>query len=236
MQTRHIRPVFIIIMLTVAAPARDVAAQSNESRPTLAIVDFEAAPGGWTLPPPRLGNTAAQLMLDRLVASAQFHVLDGQWLQRGNGFPRNGATLERLRADAGAAGVDYLVFGSITRFSTENKQRTLGGAGVILPVLGGLRRQKNEMVIALTVRVVDVRSGEVVATATGEGKATRSKFALGGLGLVRAGGAGGLSSGASDSRDAQLDEAIQRSVAAASEGLAKATFRLARGTSRNSGG
>ena len=88
MQTRHIRPVFAVMMFTIAALARDVAAQSNESRPTLAIVDFEAAPGGWTLPPPRLGNTAAQLMLDRLVASAQFHVLDGQWLQRGNGFPR----------------------------------------------------------------------------------------------------------------------------------------------------
>jgi curli biogenesis system outer membrane secretion channel CsgG len=227
-QTYRARTVLVVMSFALAAPALFVpgaAAQSTESRPTLAIVDFEAAPGGWTIPPPRLGNTAAQLMLDRLVASARFHVLDGQWLERGNGFPRTPATLDRLRADAGAAGVDYLIFGSITRFSTENKQRTLGGAAVILPVLAGLRRQRNEMVIALTVRAVDVRSGEVVATATGEGKATRSKLALGGLGLARA---GGLSSGASDSRDAQLDEAIQRSVAAASDGLAKATFRFAR--------
>jgi curli biogenesis system outer membrane secretion channel CsgG len=168
-------------------------------------------------------------MLDRLVASAQFHVLDGQWLQRGNGFPRTKETLDRLRADAEAAGVDYLVFGTITRFSTENRQRALGGAGVLIPFLGGYRRQKNEMVIALTVRLVDVRSGEVVATAAGEGKATRSKLAVGGLGLARAGGAAGLSRGASDFRDAQLDEAIQRSVAAASEGLARAASRLAHG-------
>ena len=82
---------------------------------------------------------------------------------------------------------------------------------------------------ALTARIVDVRTGEVVATATGQGSATRTKLALGGLGLVRAGGAGGLSNGSlspTEFRDAQLDEAIQRSVAAAADGLVRAAPRL----------
>ena len=106
MQTQTTQILLAVMLLTTPALATVAGAQPAESHPTLAIVDFEAVPGGWTLPPPRLGTTVAQLMLDRLVASAQFHVLDGQWLQRGNPGPRSGPALDRLRADADAAGVD----------------------------------------------------------------------------------------------------------------------------------
>lgn len=218
------------ILLTVFVAAlgavRPVAAQPA-GRPTVAIIDFDAAPGGWTLPPPRLGETVAALMLDRLVASGQYHVLDGQWLQHGDRSPKE---VDRLRADAEAAGVDYLILGSITRFSEEKRQRSLGAAGFVLPMLGGLHRQKHELVVALTVRIVDVRTGEVMATATGQGNASRTKLTVGGLGFVR-GGAGGVSTGSrspSEFRDAQLDEAVQRSVATAAEGLVHAAPRLTR--------
>jgi len=125
--------------------------------------------------------------------------------------------------------VDYLILGSITRFSAERKQRSLGAIGFVLPVLGGLHRQKHELVVALTARIVDVRTGEVVATATGQGHASRTNLALGGGGLLRGGGLGGMSNGSmspTEFRDAQLDEAIQRSVAAAAEGLVHAAPRL----------
>ena len=64
-------------------------------------------------------------MLDRLVASDRYHVLDGQWLPHGRRWQN---APEELRADAAAAGVDYLVLGSITRFSTEQKQRSVAAA------------------------------------------------------------------------------------------------------------
>jgi curli biogenesis system outer membrane secretion channel CsgG len=220
-RTRILLTVFIAA-LAVGPPATAQPA----GRPTIAIIDFEASPSGWTLPPPRLGEIVATLMLDRLVAAGPYHVLDGQWLQHGNRSPM---AVDRLRGDAEAAGVDYLILGSITRFSAERKQRSLGAAAFVVPVLGGFRRQKNELVVAITARIVDVRTGEVVATATGQGSAIRTKLALGGLGLVRAGGAGGLSNGSlspTEFRDAQLDEAIQRSVAAAADGLVHAAPRL----------
>jgi len=49
---------------------------------TIAGLSFEATPGGRTLPPPQLGVMAAQLMVDHLVSSGRYRVLDGRWLHR----------------------------------------------------------------------------------------------------------------------------------------------------------
>ena len=116
------------------------ALQAAEAKPTIAIVSFEAAQGGWTLPLPRLGETVAQLMLDRLVTAGAFRVVDGEWLQVRRSRAGKPPPLEMLRANAADAGVDYLVFGTITRFSNERRNRTVGGAGFRLPLVGGLRR------------------------------------------------------------------------------------------------
>jgi len=37
------------------------AAPQPDNRPRIAILDFEAAPGGWTLPPPHIGEIVADL-------------------------------------------------------------------------------------------------------------------------------------------------------------------------------
>jgi len=215
-----------VVLGMVAATAAPAAAQND--KPTLAIVDFDQAPGGWTLPPPQLGSTVAQLMLDQLVSAETFRVLDGQWLQYGSREAGN-RRFEVLRENAEQAGVDYLVLGSITKFSNENRQRTVGGGGFRLPFLGGVRKQKAELAISLLVRVVDVRSGEVIATTTGQGSGSRKKVGVGALGLI--GGPVGaiVSTAVSQARDAQLDEAVQQAVLAASAGLVNAAPRLIRG-------
>lgn len=56
----------------------------------------------------------------------------------------------------------------MTRFCLERHSST-GGGIVPLPFIGGLiHKSKTETVIGLTLRVIDVRTGEVVATATAE--------------------------------------------------------------------
>jgi len=106
-------------------------------------------------------------MLDRLVAAGQFHVLDGQWLRRGTATGDLRTAEEALLANARNAGVDYIVLGSITQFSMENRQRTLGGGGLVrrLPIFGAFQRQASRLTVSILVRLVDVRSGEVVTTA-----------------------------------------------------------------------
>ena len=63
------RLVGTLVMVMTLASALSAASQS---RPTLAIVDFETMPAGSVLPPPHMGSALAGLMLDRLVASGQY--------------------------------------------------------------------------------------------------------------------------------------------------------------------
>jgi curli biogenesis system outer membrane secretion channel CsgG len=209
-------------LLVVTSPVT----AADSAKPIVAIVDFDATPSGRLLPPPQLGETAAQLMLDRLVASGAFRVYDGHWLQHQRRDTDRRDRLETVRAGAESAGIDYLLLGTITRFSEERRNRSFGGGAFRLPIFGGMHRQRAELVVAISVRLVDTRSGEIVTTATGMGTAIRTNMGLGGLGLLRAGGVGGFSNGSSDFRDAQLDEAIRRSIELASVELISAGQRL----------
>ena len=210
----------IVLANAAAAQPRDL--------PRLAIADFEVAHSGATLPPPQLGATMAQLMLHRLVDATQFHVYDPQFLRTASTASRSREAEQALRADAREAGIDYLVLGSVTQFSMEQKQRGFGGGGLIhgLPIgaVGG--RQTSSLCLSIMVRVVDVRTGEVVTTATGIGDGRRSRVSAGAL-VAMLPVVGGFSRGSSNARDAQLAEATRQAVDEASVGLVGAAPRLA---------
>ena len=206
--------VWLVLATGVAGAAQD--------RPQLAVVAFDITPGGWTVPPPHVGATVAELMLDRLMASGAFQIVDGQWLEPEGQGSRDRAAMARLLSSAEESGVDFVLLGSVTRFTTEKRHRGLGGAAFRLPLIGGGRRDRQELVVSLAVRIVEVRTGRVVASAVGQGSSSRSNLVIGGLGLFRRGGAGGYSAGSSGARDTLLAEAIQRSVAEAADGLLKA--------------
>jgi len=225
MKRRSLRnSVTVLVLVGCVAPAAPVRAQTP--RPTVAIIDFEAAPGGWTIPPPRVGEVVAQLLVDRLVNTDRFHVLDGQWLRTGAAADPH-APHEALLANAREAGVDYVVYGSITQFSMEQRQRTVGGGGLLhrMPAIGAYGRQTSDLAVSLLARLVDVRSGEIIATATGDGVGSRSQISAGTL-LSHLPFAGGLASRASNSRDAQLNEAMRRAVDAATQSLLNSARRL----------
>jgi len=217
----------LLVMTLAGAPG---ATSDLQPRPTLAIVDFETTPAGSVLPPPHLGSALAGLMLDRLVASGQYRVLDGRWLKIGR-LEDGYMNMDGAREYVESAGVDYLVLGSMTQFSAENRRRTYGG--LVVPLLAGVRSNKVELVVGITVRVVDVRSGEVATTATAQGMSDRKAVRVGALGLFSRGGGGGFSNDSTGSRDAQLSEAVARAVATAAQGVINAGSRL---TARGSGG
>jgi curli biogenesis system outer membrane secretion channel CsgG len=220
---------YTVLVTTILTATSALPAGAQTLKPTLAVVEFDAAPGGWTLPPPQIGATVAQLMLDRLVDSAAFQVFDGEWLQYGS-HESGSRRIEILRANAEAAHVTYLMVGSITKFSNESHQKTIGGAGFKMPFAAGVRRQHNELAVAILVRVIDVRSGEVVATSSGSGSGNRKSVGLGALAAVHFPLAALASAASSGSRDAQLDEAVQQAVRMASAGVVSAASRLAQRT------
>jgi curli biogenesis system outer membrane secretion channel CsgG len=225
MRRRKLVGLLIVGMLRVTI-ATVATAQEAVAKPSLAIADVAVAPGGWTLPPPQLSSAIIELMMNELVSSEKFHVYDGQWLVPEQEAGR--ANLERLRAVAADRHVDYVVLGSLNGFSAEQKKKRLGG---VLPTpifLGGFSRQQQELRVSMTFRIVDVRSGEVVATASGDGLGTRRGTSLGGGGIVH-GLPLGLIAGvarAAAPRDAMLDEAVKQAVQRAALALAQSASRL----------
>jgi curli biogenesis system outer membrane secretion channel CsgG len=229
-----------IAALLAAGPlsAQDIASDQLEQtvadavlRPSLTVAEFQTDRTGW-MPPPHLGETLAELLTDRLVTSGQYRITDRVWLlsesdpRRGTSF---GSPFDRLRERAASAGVDYVVAGAVTRFSTEKRQRT-GGGLLPVPIVGGLlKRSRIESVIGLTLRVIAVRTGEVVATATADSAASQTSTKGGGLAVI--GGvpipvvvAGGSS--VTGFQDRLLDEAVQRAITSAAQRLVDEKPRL----------
>jgi curli biogenesis system outer membrane secretion channel CsgG len=209
-----------------SAVAGAVAAQPGP-RPTVAIANIEVTPGGWTVAPPQLGQTIGQLLLDQLVASAGFHVLDGQWLVPEEETGRH-ASVSRMREAAASRNVDYLILGSVTSFSTERSNRRGGG---LLPLrlffLGGLSRQKLSTTVALTFRIVDVRTGEIVTTTAGQGMGVRKNVNVGGLGSFHGLPLGAIAAATVvNARDSMLDDALRQAVTVAARGLIAAAPKL----------
>ncbi len=210
-----------VIRVTVATGAM---AQDAAARPAIAIADVAVTPGGWTLPPPKLSGAIIEMMMSELVSSQRFRVYDGQWLVPEAEIGR--PNIEQLRAAAAERNVDYVVLGSLTAFSQENKKRRFGG---LLPkpiILGGFSREQALLHVAMTFRIVDVKTGEIVATATGDGVGTRRATSVGGGGLIHGLPFGGLGGAArmSLARDAMLDEAIKAAVHDAALRLATAAL------------
>lgn len=216
---------FAILLPPVAARAQDAPAPSP--KPTVTVADFETDRTGW-MPPPRLGATLAEQLTDRLVTAGAYRVIDRAWLT--SNAP-TAVAMPVLVERAQSSGVDYLVVGSVTRLSIEKQSSTKGGI-VPIPLVGGIvNKKKTESVIGLTIRVIDVRTGEVVATSLAQGDAAHQTKSGGGLVIVGhvpiIGGAGGGGS-ATGYLDRLLDTAVHQAVSTAAAQLVAAAPQLSR--------
>jgi curli biogenesis system outer membrane secretion channel CsgG len=197
-------------------------AQDAVARPSMAIADVAVTPGGWTLPPPQLSGTIVELMMNELVSSQRFHLYDGQWLvpesQAGGQ-----ADLQRLRAAAAEQRIDYIVLGRVTAFTNEQQKKGFGGAIPVPFLLGGFSRDRSQLRVSMAFRVVDVRTGEVVASVAGDGVGRRRSTRAGGFGVVHGLPVGAIvgAARAHGARDAMLDEAVRMAVHNAALDLAQ---------------
>lgn len=223
----------LLLVLFAASLANPTYAQDElpraSARPTVVVADLDTDRTGW-VPAPRLGATLAELLTDRLVSSGQYRLLDREAVAALAGT-REPVPLAVLRDRAAAAGGDYLIVGAVTRFSTERQRKT--GIGLLpVPIAGGLVRKNTvELVIGVTLRVIDVRTGEVVATAATEGGAATQNRSGGGIAVVGTlpvpiGGGGGSST--TGAQDRLLGAAIAQAIDAAAEKIIAASGHFGR--------
>lgn len=85
-------------------------------------------------------------------------------------------------------------------------------------------RRRTITTIGVTIKLVDARTGEVVATAVGNGRGSRTARKLGLLGLALPFGGGGSRS--AQARDAMVDEAVRQAVHLAASDLVRFAPRL----------
>jgi len=210
-----------VALAVVTTPAVASAQSARAGRPTVAVLDLDFGSvqqwwsGNWDI-----GKGVADLLVDELVNDGSFRVIERKRLDAILA-EQNFSNSERADPDAAAVakigkalGVKYLIVGSITKFGTENKNVGVGGGGFGGGRfgLGKVGTSKGKATVALTVRMVDTSTGEILVSAKGQAESSRSGLLLGGAGGGGIGGGGEVAMGSSDFRETILGEATEKAV------------------------
>ncbi len=141
---------------TGLGPSRDYV------KPSIAVMKFDsraAFPMDWDL-----GGGMRDVLVDRLLATGRFHVIERPELDFVLGelqLQNSGVTREQDRARIGRLkNVQYLIKGTITDFGHVSTSEGFLGIGGTLGLSGG----GNCAVMSMTLYVVDVESGEIAAS------------------------------------------------------------------------
>ena len=187
----------------------------------VAIVDFDFGTvqnwwgGNWDI-----GKGIADMVVNELVNDGTYSVIERKRMDLVMA-EQNFSNSDRADSSSAAKigkllGVNGMVVGSITQFGTEKKGFSVGGIGGRFGRgFGGgkIGTQKGIANVKLTARIVDINTGEILASKTGEGKSKRKGLLLGGGGGGGGGfGAGGISMTSSDFRETILGEATEAAV------------------------
>jgi curli biogenesis system outer membrane secretion channel CsgG len=216
-----------------AAGVLPVAAQST--RPTIAVLNFDyGTVQRWWSGTQDIGEGISDMIVDELVNDGSFRVIERKRLDavlaeqdfsNSDRADPSAATVAKLGK---VLGVKYVVVGSITKFGTEKSNKSFSGGGYGSAFgLGSVGTAKGKANVAITARIIDTTTGEILASAKGDGTSKRSGLLLGGAGGGGGGGGGGqIEFGASDFRDTILGEATEMAVKATTAKLVAAKSRL----------
>ena len=193
-------------------------AASDKKR--VAILDFEFGTvqkwweGNWDI-----GKGISDLLVDKLVNDGTYSIIERKKLDTvmtEQNFSNSNRADSSSAAKVGKVlGVNGMVVGSITQFGIEKKNMSIGGIAGRFRKFGGGKfgKNKGKATVAVTARIIDTNTGEILASKTGKGESQRSGMMLGGMGAGGGGfGAGGISMGSSDFRETILGEAVHAAV------------------------
>ncbi len=157
-----------------------------------------------------IGKGIADMLVDRLVNDGTYSVIERKALDKliaeqnfsnsDRADPSSAARIGKL------LGVDAIIVGSITQFGRDDKSLNLGGVGAAAGKfgLGGIGKKESKAVVQITTRMVNVETGEILASAQGLGESKR-----GGVSLLGAGaGPGGFGGGGVDMKSSNFGATI----------------------------
>jgi len=173
-----------------------------------------------------IGKGITDMLVNQLVNDGTYRVIERQAIDKvlneqnfSNSDRANPATAAKIGA---VLGVDTIIVGDITQFGRDDKNYGAGGGGGNWGHygVGGLGIHKSKAVVEITARLVDVNTGEILASVTGHGESKRSGAdMLGGGGSGWSNGGGHLDMGSSNFGQTIIGEATKASVIDVATGL-----------------
>ncbi len=197
-----------LLASVAAVPAR--AQTAPKRRPRIAVMDFDyatvqtasAAVFGTNVD---IGKGIVDLLVTGLVKDGTYSIIERKALDKimaeqnfsnsNRADPNSAARIGKL------LGVDAIIVGSITEFGNETKKTNLGGGGGNWHGigLGGVGHSNSKANVAITARIINVDTGEILGVADGKGQSARSSTSmLGGGGNWSGFGGGHADFGSSD--------------------------------------
>src|SRR5262245_19354853 len=136
-----------------------------------------------------VGKGVADLLVQKLVQDGKYRVIERKQLDKilaeqnfSNSDRANPATAAKIGR---VLGVDAIIIGSITKFGRDDKNTTVGGGGFGLGKfgVGGVQKRDDKAVCAISARLIDTSTAEILAAVTGNrseerrvGKECRSRW------------------------------------------------------------
>jgi curli biogenesis system outer membrane secretion channel CsgG len=213
------------VLLLIAAEAIPATSQdAPKRRPRIAVLDFDygtvqtasAAVFGTNVD---VGKGIVDLLVTGLVKDGTYSVIERKALDKilaeqnfsnsDRADPNSAAKIGKL------LGVDAIVEGSITEFGNETKKTNLGGGGGNWHGfgVGGIGHSNSKANVAITARIINIDTGEILVAADGTGQSARSSTSmLGGGGNWHGFGGGNADFGSSDFQQTIIGEATKAAV------------------------
>jgi len=223
------RPTTVLLAITLASLT--AFGQGAPQKHRIAVLDFSYATVmttsqavfGTNLD---IGKGISDILIDRLTNDGTYRVIErnaiNKVLAEQNFSNSNRADSSTAAKIGHILGVDAIITGDITQFGRDDQNKNLGGVlghwdkyGV-----GKVGTSKAKAVVAVTARMIDVNTGEILASVSGKGESTRS-----GTNLLGGGAGGGTYGGGEASMNSSnfaqtiIGEAVTQAVTQVAQGL-----------------
>ena len=168
-----------------------------------------------------IGKGISTQLLDKLVNDGTYRVIERSALDKiikeQNFSNSDRASTSTAAKIGGLLGCDAIIIGDITTFGNDDKHIGGGGGGGTWwgkGGAGGLGFNQNKAIVEITARLVDVNTGEVLASVTGHGEAHRNGLGAvgGGHSNWGTGGGGAFDMGSSNFQQTIIGQAVKQSV------------------------
>lgn len=138
-----------------------------------------------------IGDGLKDMMLTALRNTGCFRVFDRESMEEIQEELRLAGADAKTKFEA----ADYIISASITSINYTRKSGSLGGG--LIPIVGVISTTKEKAQLAMDVRLISVKTGEVVFSKTYQAESGKTSYGVGGFGAAAGVGFGGALSGLS---------------------------------------